>query len=143
MSLHYEVVFSCFLDDETPPDILDALRWHLGLRDEPPATLGLDAKDDPYRLLSPDPDSYLPGGDVASLRRQRVGFTAAGDVFQWGLHSRNHWLDDDLGELVTILDLVAPHVVEDGYGGHFREVYDTDLTVFEFRDGSYVRNSAP
>ncbi|MEW2329773.1 hypothetical protein AB0880_18405 [Micromonospora chersina] len=138
MSLHYEVVFSCFLDDETPPEVLDALRWHLGMRDQLPATLNAD--EHPYPLLSPDPDSYLPGGDVASLRRQRVGFTAAGDVYQWGLHSRNYWLDDDLGELVTILDLIAPHVVEDGYGGHFREVYDTDLTVFEFRDGSYARN---
>ncbi|SCL48220.1 hypothetical protein [Micromonospora chersina] len=140
MSLHYEVVFSCFLDDETPPDVLDVLRWHLGMRDERPATL--DAEDHPYRLLAPDPDSYLPGGDVASLRRQRVGFTATGERFQWGLHSRNYWLDDDLGELVSILDLIAPHVVEDGYGGHLREEYDTDLVVFEFRDGSYVGNRA-
>ncbi|MEU2614728.1 hypothetical protein ABZ570_24560 [Micromonospora sp. NPDC007271] len=67
MSLHYEVVLTCFLADETPPEVLDALRWHLGLRDERPATL--DPGEHPYPLLEPDPGSYLPGGDVASLRR--------------------------------------------------------------------------
>jgi hypothetical protein len=31
MSDHYEVVFSCFLREETPAEVLDAVRWHLGM----------------------------------------------------------------------------------------------------------------
>ncbi|MEU2614729.1 hypothetical protein ABZ570_24565 [Micromonospora sp. NPDC007271] len=59
-------------------------------------------------------------------------------MYEWGPHSRNYWLDDDMGELSAILDLLAPHVAEDGFGGYFREVYEAELTVFEFRDGAHL-----
>ncbi|MFF4427542.1 hypothetical protein ACFYZ4_00045 [Streptomyces sp. NPDC001513] len=75
MSLHYEVVFACFLRDDTP-DLVVALRWHLGLAVEWPAEL--DPEEDAYPVLSLDPDSRLPGGDRASLRRHSRGFSAAG-----------------------------------------------------------------
>ncbi|MFE0701068.1 hypothetical protein [Streptomyces sp. NPDC058872] len=54
-----------------------------------------------------------------------------------GLFSRNHWLDDEMGELVTILDLLAPHIEEPGYGGYFREEYETEQTVITFENGTY------
>ncbi|WP_328777612.1 hypothetical protein OHU17_35425 (plasmid) [Streptomyces goshikiensis] len=41
-----------------------------------------------------------------------------------------------MGELVTILDLLAPHIEEAGYGGYFREEYDTKPTVFTFENGT-------
>lgn len=134
VSLHYEVVFACYLRDDIPESVLNALRWHLGMDVERPANL--DADEHPYPLLAPDPDGWLPGGDFASLRRQSRGFTATGERHAWGLFTRNYWLDDDMGGLATILDLLAPYVEEDGYGGHFREEYDTELTAFVFRDGS-------
>ncbi|MFC9977138.1 hypothetical protein ACFVH6_40175 [Spirillospora sp. NPDC127200] len=124
MSLHFEVVFTCFLREDTPPQVLAALRWHLGLAEERPAGLGEHA----YSLLAPDPHSRLPGGDVASLREQDQG---------WGLFSRNYWLDDDLGELATVLELLAPHVEGPGFGGHLREEFESEPTVFAFRDGGY------
>ncbi|MFI5529952.1 hypothetical protein ACIA8O_15560 [Kitasatospora sp. NPDC051853] len=135
MSLHFEVVFTCFLRDETPSAVLAALRWHLGLTAE--RSPGLDADEHPYPLLEPDPDSRLPGGDFASLRRQARGFVAGRELHAWGLSSRTCWLDDELGGLVTVLDLLAPHVEEAGYGGHFREQYEAEPTVFVFRDGTH------
>ena len=30
MSYHYEVVFGCFLREDTPETVLDTLRWHMG-----------------------------------------------------------------------------------------------------------------
>ncbi|MFC5911647.1 hypothetical protein [Streptacidiphilus monticola] len=135
MSLHFEVVFTCFLRDDTPGTVLDVLRWHLGLSTERPT--GLDPDEHTYQVLAPDPDSRLPGGDVASLRRQSRGFAAGMELFAWGLLSRNHWLDDEMGELVTILDLLAPHIEEPGYGGYFREEYDAEPTVFTFQNGTY------
>jgi hypothetical protein len=59
------------------------------------------------------------------------------ELYAWGLFSRNYWLDDEMGELVTILDLLAPHIEEPGYGGYFREEYDAEPTVFTFRNGTY------
>lgn len=71
MSLHYEVVFTCFLREDTPARVLDSPRWHLGDHTDPPAAF--ERPDGPYPLLSPDPDSYLPGGEFASPHRQLRG----------------------------------------------------------------------
>ncbi|GAB2611584.1 hypothetical protein GCM10027168_50580 [Streptomyces capparidis] len=135
MSSYYEVVFTCFLRDDTPDAVLGALRWHLGLTPERPAEP--EAEEHAYPLLAPDPDSRLPGGEFATLLRQPRGFSAEGELHSWGLFSRNYWLDDDLGELVTVLDLLAPHVEEPGYGGYFREEYEAEPTLLTFHDGTY------
>ncbi|MFF2629479.1 hypothetical protein ACFVUN_27415 [Kitasatospora griseola] len=133
MSLHFEVVIACFLRDDMPDTVLNAVRWHLGLIADRPA--GLDADEHMCPMLRPDPDSRLPGGDVASLRRQSRD-RAAGNEFSWGLLSRNYWLDDEMGELAAILDLLAPHVEEPGYGGFFREEFDGKPTILTFRNGT-------
>ncbi|MFE7560153.1 hypothetical protein [Kitasatospora sp. NPDC057500] len=135
MSLHYEVVLTCSLRGDTPDTVLEALRWHLGLVPERPS--GLDPDEHAYPLLAPDPDGRLPGGDFAALRPRSRSSTAGRELCAWGLFSRNHWLDDDLGGLVTILDLLAPHVEDPGYGGYFREEYDAAPTVLTFRDGTH------
>jgi hypothetical protein len=141
VSDHYEVVLTCFLRDDTPPPVLAALRWYLELTDERPP--GLDAAEHPYPLLAPDPDSRLPGGESASLHRQSCGFAPDGaELHSWGLFSRTYWLDDDLGDLITVLDLIAPHVEaphieEPGYGGYVREEFDTAPAVITFKDGTY------
>ncbi|MFJ5234779.1 hypothetical protein ACIQBJ_33390 [Kitasatospora sp. NPDC088391] len=88
-------------------------------------------------MLFPDLDSPLPGGDVASLRRRSRGLTVGTELFDWELLSRNYWLDDVMGELAMILDLIAPHVQEPGYGGYFREELDTEPTILTFRNGTY------
>jgi hypothetical protein len=130
MSMHYEVVFSCFLRDDTPERVLEALRWHLGLAAEWPAG---PAADEPVeRLLRPDQASNLPGGDIASLRRQAVAGAAGSDRYAWGLFSRNRWLDDAMGSMTAIMELLAPHAAESGYGGYFREESATEATAFEF-----------
>ncbi len=97
MSLYFEVALTRFLRDDTPETVLEALRWHLGLVSERPS-----ADDHTYPVLIPDPDCRLPGGDVASLQRRSRGFTAGHELFAWGLLSRNYWLDDEMGELVTM-----------------------------------------
>ncbi|WIM92495.1 hypothetical protein ACTOB_004437 [Actinoplanes oblitus] len=136
MSLHYEIVVSCFLDDRTPEHVLEALRWHLGLIEERPDHLHRERS--PFPLWIPDPSSYLPGGEVARLQRQRRGFTPGGDVYGWGLYARTLCLDDALGEALALLEFVAPHVSDEGYGGHMREEFDTDeVSVFVFKNGSF------
>jgi hypothetical protein len=140
MSLRYEVVFSCFLVDDTPAEVLDELRWHLGLPDGPLTTRD---GEDACPLLRPDPDSYLPGGEVAFLRRQMRGTRRGHDIHAWGLFTRNGWHDDAIGEMAIILDLIAPNVVEDGYGGYFREEYDAEPRAFVFRDRGYSVTRPP
>ncbi|MFI6520653.1 hypothetical protein ACIBF1_34225 [Spirillospora sp. NPDC050679] len=135
MSLHFEVVFTCLLRADTPDSVLAALRWHLGLDAERPADL--DEEEHAYPLLAPDPASFLPGEDFASLRRKSRDHAAGGGPYVWELSSRNHWLDDDLGELVTVLDLLAPYAEDSDCGGYFREEHDVERTVFTFRDGAY------
>jgi hypothetical protein len=135
MSERYEVVFSCFLRDDTPGSVLAALRWHLGMDAWPPESL--DPEEHPDPLLAPDQyNSPLPGGDIASLRRTVQGFTASGERHEWELFSRNYWVDDCMLYLDSILNLLAPHIARPGYGGFFRDD-DTALTVFTFRDGTY------
>ncbi|MDX2848503.1 hypothetical protein PV342_08415 [Streptomyces sp. PA03-3a] len=138
MSTRYEVVFSCYLSDDTPEWVMAALRWHLGMDADFPD--GLDDQDGQlYPLLVPD--SYanrrLPGGDAVSLHREVQEFTNHGELYEWELFARNHWVDDSMLYLRSLLDLLAPHIARPGYGGHFRDIHDTDVTIFDFRDGTY------
>ncbi|MFF7204144.1 hypothetical protein [Streptomyces sp. NPDC008141] len=137
MSDHYEVVFSCFLRDDTPESVMAALRWHLGLDAEFPENLDAD-EGQLYPLLDPDNhNSCLPGGDVVSLRRTVREFTQSGERYEWELFARKDWLDDSILYLRHLLDLLAPHAARPGYGGLFRNFYGTAVTVFTFRDGTY------
>jgi len=129
MTVHYEVVLSCFLRDDTPAEVLDALRWHLGLLTEQPADL------DPSQraLLRADLSSRLPGGDVAALQPQASGAGPAGDEPGWGLFSRTLWPADAMDQMSTIMELITPYIASPGYGGYFRDVTAADATAFEFR----------
>lgn len=135
MSSHYEVVFSCLLHDATPERVLSALRWHLGEDVEEPGDLGIG--EFLYPLLVPNPNSRLPGGDCRSFQRRVQEFTAAGEVHAWELYSRNYWVDDHMLDLTALLDLIAPHVAEPGYGGHYRNEFESGTTPFVFRGGTY------
>ncbi|GIH13079.1 hypothetical protein [Rugosimonospora africana] len=88
MSGHFEVVFSVFLRDDTPAEVLAELRWHLGLSPERSPRLTID-DDEP--LLSPGTPSYLPGGETATLNRQYRYTSSGGDHYAWGLHARVYW----------------------------------------------------
>jgi hypothetical protein len=126
MSYHYEVVFGCFLREDTPETVLDTLRWHMGLLKDRPGFL---ERDEYYEQpLAPDPDSPLAGGDVAELRLQDRG---------WGLLSRSYWLDDDIGWVLDLVELIAPYAATRGYGGFFREVGEVVPTAFAFADGGF------
>lgn len=145
MSDHYEVVLSVFLAEETPVEVLDTIRWHMGLLKDRPEHMG--PPEDPdfeWRYLDPDPDHpRLPGGEVARLQRQSVGSTADGvELHPWGLFYRGFFLDDDLNVPYEILDLVAPHIVTWGgveFGGFIRDVsFDDDhKRIFVDGDGGY------
>ena len=138
MSERYEVVLSCYLRDDTPEWVVAALRWHLGMDAEVPE--GLDDDDEYlYPLLVPDDyaNRRMPGGDVVSLRREVQEFTRSGKRYEWELFARNGWIDDSMLYLRSLLDLIAPHIAQPGYGGYFRHISDTEVTVFDFHDGTY------
>lgn len=135
MSDHYEVVFSCFLRDDTPAPVLAALRWHMGMDDDCPDAL--DPDDHPYQLLLPDANSRLPGGDTVCLRRTVQEFTASGERYEWELFARKDWVDDLTLHLDAFLELMAPHVASSGYGGHIRDQHDPEVKPFTFHDGTY------
>ncbi|MEU3828941.1 hypothetical protein AB0F36_27000 [Streptomyces sp. NPDC029080] len=42
-----------------------------------------------------------------------------------------------MGELVVMLELLAPHVEEPGFGGYFREEHDAETIILTFQDGTY------
>ncbi|GLW35430.1 hypothetical protein [Actinoplanes regularis] len=138
MSDHYEIVISCFLGADTPDHVLDELRWHLGSVERRPAHL--DEETAPYPLLYPDPEGRLPGGDVARLRLHRNA-TAADGRHEWGLYVRTCFVDDEMGEVGTVLDLIAPYVSGEGprYGGGVRDILNGDLPgIITFADGGYA-----
>lgn len=96
MSFHYEVTFSCFLRDDTPSEVLDELRWHLGQSSLRPETCVVNYD---WPVMLPGEPSYLAGGEVATLRRQ-YRFTQHGvERFSWGLHARLYWLNDRWSEV--------------------------------------------
>ncbi|MFF2126057.1 hypothetical protein ACFVW1_11705 [Streptomyces olivochromogenes] len=113
-SERYEVVFCCYLRDGTPEWVMAALWWHLGVGAELPE--GLDDLDGQlYALIVPDhyANRRVPGGDVVSLRREVQEFTRSGKRYEWELFSRNGWIND------------------------FMYYLDTEVTVFDFHDGTY------
>ncbi|MEV6242858.1 hypothetical protein [Lentzea sp. NPDC051838] len=71
-----------------------------------------------------------------ALRRQYRGHNLQGEHFTWGLHARLYWLDDEWAEIYgQVVMLLAPHVEENGYAGHFREQLDHRLTTLLIVDG--------
>lgn len=106
---------------------------------------GVEGGPYPCRLFDPDPDSPLPGGAFASLHRQLQGTSRDGtELYAWGLFARSYWLDDELelGLVQMFLDLLAPHVEQDGFGGYFRDVYDDVPTAFVFRNCAWSMTQA-
>lgn len=140
MSFHYEVVVSCFLEARTPDTVLGTLFWLLGLTDERPRHLDDDTF--PYQMFDPDPDSRLPGGDLAVLRQQKRGLPAFGEITEWGLHVRVLVPDEGLGEIYEFLELIEPHVAGDGYAGHIRAEHDTTQIELLFLDGAAARSGS-
>ncbi|UNS99587.1 hypothetical protein MMF93_26420 [Streptomyces tubbatahanensis] len=134
MSERYEVVVTCFLREDTPSHVLEALRWHLGASAARPG--GLEEEAHPYPFLEPDPGSPLPGGDYGVLRGE--------DHHAWGLFSRTCRHEDDLGQLDALLGLLAPYAAEPGYGGHVRTATADPSqpgaapSLLTFADGAYV-----
>ncbi|MFF3319950.1 hypothetical protein ACFYV5_31245 [Streptomyces sp. NPDC003035] len=59
----------------------------------------------------------------------------------WELFARTYWVDDNLPLLDALLRPLAPHVATPGHGGYTRHEYDTEPTVFVFRDGGYEQVS--
>jgi hypothetical protein len=139
MSLHYEVVFTCFLRDDTPIETLDVLRWHLGLLDDWPP--GLDQGGQVDRLLCPDPASSLPGGDVAALQQQLLKSAPGLGTLAWGLFARTLWPDDRMDDMAVVMELIAPHVAEAGYGGYFRPEDSAEATAFSFAEPAVTPGS--
>ncbi|MGW5003501.1 hypothetical protein ACWEP8_38270 [Streptomyces hydrogenans] len=116
---------------------LDACRWHLGLDTDCPEDL--DEEKHPWPLLLTYPGSELPGGDMATMRRSERLDELGRPM--WEVFARNYSVDDNLPLLDAVLTLMAPHIAVPGYGGCLRHEYDTEPTVFVFRDEGYAHVS--
>ncbi|WP_394615259.1 hypothetical protein JNUCC0626_36465 [Lentzea sp. JNUCC 0626] len=133
MSLHFEVVYSFFLRDDTPPETLDELRYHLGLSEIRPPNLVVDYD---HPVLEPVAESYLPGGEHVALRRQSRGRNRDGEIYAWGLYARLYWVDDQWAEVWwQVAQWLAPYAADDGYGGFYREEQDERPTPFMVSNG--------
>lgn len=131
VNIRYEMVFTCFLKDDAPQSVLDTLRWHMGLLTDRPAAVGADEYPHPLLTPNPDTDRPLPGGEFARLERQSRGGHDA-----WGLFVRV-LRPDLLDDVVSLLELLAPHVDEPDYAGYFRAEADPWPSVFRFHEGTY------
>jgi hypothetical protein len=129
----YEVTFSLFLRDDTPARVLDELHWHLGLSDQRPDTcvVGYDTPE-----MFPHEQTYLPGKEVAVLRRQFRYGQGETAHYAWGLHARLFWGDDQLAEVWwQLVGWLAAYADEDGYAGSFREELGEQPTLLLIRGG--------
>ena len=133
MSLHYEVVFSLFLRDDTPSGVLDELRWQLGLSTQKPDACAIDYE---WPQMRPNEPSYLPGGEVAMLRRQYRYSRSGVEHHAWGLYVREFWLDDHwVAAWLRVAAWLAPYADGDGYAGFFREEQDEQPSLLFVRGG--------
>jgi hypothetical protein len=133
---HYEVVFSVFIRDDAPDEVLAELRWHLGLSAERPPALVVDY-DGPQ--LRPDlQSSWMPGSETATLTRQHLYNKGGVEHHAWGLYVRVMWGDDQWSEVWwQFAALLAKWAAEDGYAGFFREYFDQHPTAIVFRNGDF------
>lgn len=134
MGQHFEIVFSLFIRDDAPADILAELRWHLGLSAQRPATLIVDY-DEPQ--LIPDIESnWMPGIETATFTRQHVHTKGDVEHHAWGLYVRVMWGDDRWSEVWwQFATLLAKWAADDGYAGFYRELDDHDPRALVIRNG--------
>ncbi len=133
MSQHFEIVFSVFLRDDTPADVLAELQWHLGLSTEQPEHLAIDYGEP---LLRPSAPSYLPGGESVKLERQHRYTSPSGEHYAWGLYARLFWLDDQWADVWwQVAEWLAPWVEDEGYAGSYREEYEDTPVILLIRNG--------
>jgi hypothetical protein len=129
VSFHYEIVFALDLRDGTPADVLDELRWHLGLPGDLPASTRLPVA---YRLLRPSGQTHLPGGESVRLDRYLKFY----GHFAIGLFARLFWLDDIWAESwFDVVEFLSPHVESEGYAGFYREEFDLIPHLLIYRKG--------
>jgi hypothetical protein len=133
MSNHYEVVFSMFLRDSAPAEVLDELRWHLGLAAQRPDSCVI-SHEEPQ--MCPAGSNVLPGGEAARLRRQQRYRRAGAPHYAWGLYARLLWPGDQWAGLWGRVALwLSAHAEDDGYAGFFREEHDERPTLLLIRGG--------
>jgi hypothetical protein len=132
VSSHFEVIYSLFLKDDTPEEILAELRWHLGLSPEKPSNLILDYVTP---QLAVQTETYLPGDEIAVLKHQQI----TSHRRAWGLYHRAFWKDDTLADLGRFAELLAAWADDDGYIGLWREAdHEETPTVLISRSGQLV-----
>ena len=72
-------------------------------------------------------------------RADSISGGSEGEPRAWDLFVRMEWIDDLTLQLDALLELIAPHVAQQGYGGHIRDEYALDMKTFNFHDGTYDR----
>lgn len=133
MSQHFEIVFSVFLRDDIPADMLAELRWHLGLSTGQPEQLAIDYGEP---TLRPNTPSYLPGGESVQLERQHRGTSPSGEHYAWGLYARLFWLDDQWADVWwQVAEWLAPWAEDEGYAGFYREEFEDTPAILLIRNG--------
>jgi hypothetical protein len=133
VSVSYEVVFSLFLRDDTPGEVLAELRWHLGLAADRPGPWALGYETP---VLRPGESSRLAGGESAALSRQYRTDAAGAGRPAWGLHVRVFWPDDQWAELWwQVAAWLSRYAASDGYAGFYREADGAEPTLLLVRGG--------
>ncbi|MEW2577395.1 hypothetical protein [Streptomyces syringium] len=131
MSDLYELQLVWELGDTVPSDVLDELRWHLGLPQDTEALTGRDGNIDQEPLLDgKGPARRIDGTLSGELVRGRHG---------WSLTARQERHAEELPELCALLNRLAAVSHGTGPVGQLRH-YEDDIPDLLVNDsGAVVR----
>jgi hypothetical protein len=118
----YWLYLACDLDDDAPAELLDELRWHIGLGPHAPERLSYPQGSPEYPLLYPDAEHVTTvGAQAAVLRRlihhYRPAYEGDEPVHVWSLLLRVEFGDDLLEPVTDLVPWLAPYCRSTGWVG--------------------------
>ncbi|MCA6094093.1 hypothetical protein LE181_18235 [Streptomyces sp. SCA3-4] len=129
MSDLYELQLAWELGDALPGEVLDDLRWHLGLLQDI-GPLGDDVDECGPLLAARGPASRIGGFLSGELTQGQRG---------WSVTLRQEVHAEELPELDELLNGVAPYAPESGPVGHLRFHEDEVPDLLAVQSGVVVR----
>ncbi|MEP7294467.1 MAG: hypothetical protein ABI835_21940 [Chloroflexota bacterium] len=148
MSLHFDLVITCDLREDTPQDCVELIRWLFTLPSDPlnqPQGHCFDEEGRNfhewfnYPFLAPFPEQEVISIFQKRYRYTRSAISGGGDVYRYALQfSARRILDDGFYEdNLNFVGWLAT-VAEDGFIGHYKEELATVPKLLYARDRNLI-----